>query len=74
MDDHPVIGEEQLADQLHPFGEMITIGRPGERLPLPGAVRIRNGFRMERRGAGSHAIRLPCRHQGWVWSWTFLGG
>jgi hypothetical protein len=32
--------EEQLADVLHPFGDMITIGRPGERLPLPGAVRM----------------------------------
>jgi hypothetical protein len=67
--------EEQLADVLRPFGDMITIGRPGERLPLPGAVRIvRYGFRMERRGAGLHAIRLPRRHQGGVRSWTFLGG
>jgi hypothetical protein len=40
MDDHPVIGEEQLADVLHPFGEMFTIGRSGEPLPLTGAVRM----------------------------------
>lgn len=32
--------EEQLADVLRPFGDMIAIGRPGEPLPLPGAARI----------------------------------
>src|SRR5215469_1496518 len=32
--------EEQLADVLRPIGELITIGRPGEKLPLPGAARI----------------------------------
>ena len=32
--------EEQLADVLRPFGELIAIGRPGEKLPLPGAVRM----------------------------------
>ncbi len=32
--------EEQLADVLHPMGEMIAIGRPGEKLPLPGATRM----------------------------------
>lgn len=32
--------EEQLADVLRPFGDMIAIGRPGESLPLPGATRI----------------------------------
>ena len=32
--------EEQLAEVLQPFGELITIGRPGESLPTPGAVRI----------------------------------
>ena len=32
--------EEQLADVLRPFGEMVAIGRPGESLPLPGAARI----------------------------------
>jgi len=32
--------EEQLADVLRPFGDLIAIGRPGEPLPLPGAVRM----------------------------------
>jgi hypothetical protein len=32
--------EEQLADVLRPFGELIAIGRPGEPLPLPGAARM----------------------------------
>jgi hypothetical protein len=32
--------EEQLAEVLLPFGELIAIGRPGERLPAPGAARI----------------------------------
>jgi hypothetical protein len=32
--------EEQLADVLRPFGDMVAIGRPGESLPLPGAARI----------------------------------
>jgi hypothetical protein len=32
--------EEQLAEVLRPFGELIAIGRPGESLPTPGAARI----------------------------------
>lgn len=32
--------EEQLADVLRPIGELIAIGRPGERLPVPGAARL----------------------------------
>jgi hypothetical protein len=32
--------EEQLKEVLLPFGELITIGRPGESLPTPGAARI----------------------------------
>jgi hypothetical protein len=32
--------EEQLAEVLQPFGELIAIGRPGESLPTPGAARI----------------------------------
>jgi len=32
--------EEQLADVLRQFGELVAIGRPGERLPTPGAARI----------------------------------
>jgi hypothetical protein len=32
--------EEQLVEVLQPFGELITIGRPGESLPTPGAARI----------------------------------
>jgi hypothetical protein len=32
--------EEQLAEVLLPFGELIAIGRPGETLPIPGAARI----------------------------------
>ena len=31
--------EEQLADVLAPFGSLVAIGRPGEPLPLPGALR-----------------------------------
>ena len=31
--------EEQLADVFRPFGEFVAIGKPGERLPLPGAAR-----------------------------------
>jgi hypothetical protein len=32
--------EEQLADVLRPFGELVAIGRPGEGLPTPGAARF----------------------------------
>jgi hypothetical protein len=32
--------EEQLAEVLLPFGELIAVGRPGESLPVPGAARI----------------------------------
>src|SRR6184192_4310275 len=32
--------EEQLADVLRPFGDLVAIGRPGEDLPEPGAARI----------------------------------
>jgi hypothetical protein len=32
--------EEQLADVLRPFGDLIAIGQPGEPLPLPGAARM----------------------------------
>jgi len=32
--------EEQLANVLRPFGELVAIGRPGESLPTPGAARI----------------------------------
>ena len=32
--------EEQLVEVLQPFGELITIGRPGESLPTPGSARI----------------------------------
>jgi hypothetical protein len=32
--------EEQLADALRPFGQLIAIGKPGEPLPLPGAARM----------------------------------
>jgi hypothetical protein len=32
--------EEQLADVLRPFGELVAIGRPGESLPTLGAARI----------------------------------
>lgn len=31
--------EEQLADVLRPFGDLVAIGRPGESLPPPGASR-----------------------------------
>jgi hypothetical protein len=31
--------EEQLADVLRPIGDLVAIGRPGEPLPLPGAIR-----------------------------------
>ena len=32
--------EEELADVLRPFGDLVAIGQPGERLPKPGAARI----------------------------------
>ncbi len=32
--------EEQLRDALQAFGELVAIGRPGEKLPTPGAARI----------------------------------
>lgn len=32
--------EEQLKDVMRPIGELLAIGRPGERLPEPGAARI----------------------------------
>jgi hypothetical protein len=32
--------EEQLAEVLKPFGEMVVIGRPGEGLPRPGAAAL----------------------------------
>ena len=32
--------EEQLADVLRPFGDLVAIGQPGEGLPKPGAARI----------------------------------
>jgi hypothetical protein len=32
--------EEKLADVLRPFGNLLAIGRPGERLPPAGAARI----------------------------------
>jgi len=35
-----VTEEEQLRDVLRPFGDLIAIGRPGEKLPTPGAARL----------------------------------
>jgi len=32
--------EEQLAEALLPFGDLVAVGRPGERLPTPGAARM----------------------------------
>ena len=32
--------EEQLADVLRPFGDLVAIRQPGKRLPTPGAARI----------------------------------
>lgn len=32
--------EEELADVLRPFGDLVAIGQPGEALPKPGAARI----------------------------------
>lgn len=31
--------EEQLGEVLQPFGDLVAIGRPGEKLPTPGAAR-----------------------------------
>jgi hypothetical protein len=36
----PKTPEEQLANVLRPFGNLVAIGRPGEELPPPGAARI----------------------------------
>jgi hypothetical protein len=35
-----VTEEEQLRDVLRPFGDLIAIGKPGEKLPTPGAARL----------------------------------
>jgi hypothetical protein len=35
--------EEQLADAVRPIGPLVAIGRPGEALPLPGALRVYAG-------------------------------
>ena len=32
--------EEELGSVLRPFGDMVAIGQPGERLPVPGATRM----------------------------------
>jgi hypothetical protein len=32
--------EEQLAEVLKPFGDLVAIGRPGESLPTPGAAKL----------------------------------
>jgi hypothetical protein len=32
--------EEQLGEVLHPFGDLVAIGKPGETLPTPGAARL----------------------------------
>lgn len=32
--------EEQLAEALKPFGDLVAIGKPGEKLPTPGAARV----------------------------------
>jgi hypothetical protein len=32
--------EEQLAQALRPFGDLVAIGKPGEQLPTPGAARM----------------------------------
>ncbi len=32
--------EEQLAEVLRPFGDLVAIGEPGEALPVPGAARM----------------------------------
>ena len=32
--------EEDLGKVLRPFGDMVAIGQPGERLPVPGATRM----------------------------------
>jgi hypothetical protein len=32
--------EEELASVLRPFGDMVAIGQPGERLPVPGATKM----------------------------------
>jgi len=39
-DGGPKTLEEQLADVLRPFGNLLAIGRPGEKLPPPGGARI----------------------------------
>ena len=35
-----VTEEEQLSDVVRPFGDLVAIGRPGEKLPTPGAARL----------------------------------
>ncbi len=53
--------EEQLADVLRPFGDLVAIGQPGEPLPIPGATRVyTKGLRVEECGARAHE-RAPAR-------------
>jgi hypothetical protein len=40
--------EEQLAEAFSDFGRFVAIGRPGERLPLPGATRMYVGEEWQR--------------------------
>jgi len=35
-----IVTEEELRDVLQPFGDLVAIGKPGEKLPTPGAARL----------------------------------
>lgn len=65
--------EEQLADVLRPFGQLITIGKPGEPLPLPGAMRIYasneewKGIVLDRMRTASLVVIRASTRRGLLW-------
>ena len=65
--------EEQLADVLRPFGQLIAIGKPGEPLPLPGAARMYasdaewKGIVLQRMQSASLVVIRASTRRGLLW-------
>jgi hypothetical protein len=65
--------EEQLADVLRPFGQLIAIGKPGEPLPLPGAARMYasdaewKGIVLDRMQSSSLVVIRASTRRGLLW-------
>ena len=65
--------EEQLADVLRPFGQLIAIGKPGEPLPLPGAARMYasdtewKGIVIQRMQSASLVVIRASTRRGLLW-------